>query len=191
MSDKSDLKMLVKVVNTLQEESDNRFIKGMITRIQGLIETMEQDLNLKVETTDTYARKEYFKDYVVNRYSPIINQEVYAYEFVRGKIRKKFPIVLKEITKEIIRVSRDGYLASELPQHSSYWRDCHCVAGEDPYENLDNCRAHYWREYRTDKDPVEWWSKEPFLGRKVRVWKKDLALPEPSLSEKMQSVKKA
>jgi hypothetical protein len=174
MSDKTDLKMLVKVVNTLQEESDNRFIKGMITRIQGLIDTMEQDLDLKVETTDTYARKDYFKDYVVNKYSPIINQEVYAYEFVRGKMRKKFPLVLKEITREIIKVSRKGYLASELPEHSSYWMDCHCIADEDPYENLDNCRAHYWREYRVDKDPVDWWRKEPFLGRKVRVWEKDL-----------------
>jgi hypothetical protein len=190
MSDKSDLKLLVKVVNTLKEEQDNQFIKSMIGRLQGLIDSMEVDLNIKVETADTYVRKEYFKDYVVNRYSPIINQEVYAYEFVRGKIRKKFPDVLKEITKEIIKVSRNGCLASELPQHSSYWRDCHCVVGEDPYDNLDNCRAHYWREFRTDKDPVEWWSKEPFLARKVRVWRKDLANPEPSLSEKMQSVKK-
>jgi hypothetical protein len=41
MSDKSDLKMFVKVVNTLQEESDNCFIKGMIIWIQGLIKTME------------------------------------------------------------------------------------------------------------------------------------------------------
>lgn len=183
MSNARDLKMLVKVVNTLEEENENQFIKDMITRLQSLIENIEQELDLKVETTETYVRKEYFKDYVVDKYNSVINQEVYAYEFVRGKIRKKFPNALKEITKEIIRISYRGYLASCKPEESDYWYKCHCVAGEDPYENLDNCRAHYWKEYRIDKDPIDWWAKEPFLSRKRRVWEKDLALPEPTSSD--------
>ena len=181
-------KKLSRVWNTLKTETETPLIKKMKDRIETKIDQIDFDYwgnhiidqpwltNKNCRWNDStvpYKVKPYFKDYNDDNCK---TQDVHMYEFVRGKLRKDFPELLKEITKDAIDYldNPDFYIAKEHPKDSNYWARCRCISGEDPYENLDNCRAHYVKEYGVDKDPVDWWRKESSLSRKIKVWRKDL-----------------
>lgn len=182
---------LSRLWNTLKAEPETPFIKKMKDRIEALIDKIDFEYwgnhiidqpwltNKNCRWNDStvpYKVKPYFKDYTEDNCK---TQDVHMYEFVRGKLLKwkDFPDLLQEITKDAIEYldNPDFYIAKEHPKDSDYWSRCHCVAGEDPYENLDNCRAHYVKEYGVDKEPEDWWKLENTLSRKVKGWKRKLS----------------
>ena len=170
-----DLKMLCKVRNTLLPDRGDSFIQTMISILETKINSIKQETGLEEDTTETYQKKQTYMDYNKSD-QDCRNLQVYSYEFVRGKIRKKFPNTLKPITESLVKSYHDNqYLATEDPSESDYWYDCRCIAGENPYDNLENCRAHWMREYREDTWEAEhWWRKEPTLDRKINRLKKEI-----------------
>jgi len=174
---KKELKMLCKVRNTLLPNKNDPFIQTMISNLESKINSIQQEKGLTEDTSDTYKmRQKNIKYDKSDKYC--LNLQVDSYDFVRGKIRKKFPETLKPMTEALVKSywGCDHYLASEDPSESDYWYDCHCVAGENPLDNLENCRAHWMRENREDGfDASYWWRKEPTLDRKINRLKKELS----------------
>jgi hypothetical protein len=172
-----ELKMLCKVRNTLLPNGSDPFIQTMISNLDSKILSIQNETGLVEDTADTYKMRQKTLEYdKSDRYC--VNLQVDSYDFVRGKIRKNFPETLKPMTEDLTKRYRgfDQYLATEDPSESDYWSDCHCLAGENPFDNLENCRAHWMRENREDGfDASYWWKKEPTLYRKISRLKKELS----------------
>ena len=172
-----ELKMLCKVRNTLLPNKSDSFIQTMISNLDSKILSIQKETGLVEDTSDTYKMRQKTTEYDQSD-RDCVNLQVDSYDFVRGKIRKKFPETLRPMTEALVKVCRgcDKYLATVDPSESDYWYDCHCVAGENPYDNLENCRAHWMRENREDGfDASYWWRREPTLDRKINRLKKELA----------------
>ena len=174
---KKELKMLCKVRNTLLPNKNDSFIQTMISNLDSKILSIQKETGLVEDTSDTYKMRQKTTEYDQSD-RDCVNLQIDSYDFVRGKIRKKFPETLRPMTEALVKTCRscDKYLATVDPSESDYWYDCHCVAGENPYDNLENCRAHWMRENREDGfDASYWWRREPTLDRKISRLKKELA----------------
>tara|TARA_Y100001970_G_scaffold289608_1_gene420552 strand:- start:229 stop:756 length:528 start_codon:yes stop_codon:yes gene_type:complete len=173
---KKKLKMLCKVRNTLLPNESDPFIQKMISTLNSKINSIQEEEGLTEDTTETYKMKtkniEYDKSDRNCR-----NLQVESYDFVRGKLRKDFRDVLRPMTKALVDSYRyDQYVARFYPDDHLYWKECHCISGENPLDNLENCRAHWMREYREDGfEPSYWWRKEPYLEKKIRLLKQELS----------------
>lgn len=173
---KKELKMLCKVRNTLLPNKNDSFIQTMILNLDSKINSIQDETGLVEDTTETYKMRQKNIKYDKSD-RDCLNLQVDSYDFVRGKIRKSFPETLKPMTEALVNKYRGSlhYYASEDPSESDYWYDCHCVAGENPLDNLENCRAHWMRENREDGfDASYWWRREPTLDRKISRLKKEL-----------------
>ena len=172
---KKELKMLCKVRNTLLPNQSDPFFQKMISTLNTKINSIQQETGLTEDTTDTYKMRSKNIEYDKSD-RDCRNLQVESYDFVRGRLRKDFKDVLKPITKALVESYRDDhYVARFNPEDHLHWRECHCVSGENPLDNLENCRAHWMREYRNDSfEPSYWWRKEPYLEKKINLLKKEL-----------------
>ena len=172
---KKELKMLCKVRNTLLPNGYDPFIQKMISTLNSKINFIQEEEGLTEDTTDTYKMRSKNIEYDKSD-RDCRNLQVESYDFVRGRLRKDFREVLRPITKALVDSHRsDHYVARFNPEDHLYWRECRCVDGENPLDNLENCRAHWMRQHRDDGfDPSYWWRKEPFLYNKVNLLKQEL-----------------
>ncbi len=173
---KKELKMLCQVRNTLLPNQSDPFIQKMISTLNTKISSIQEETDLTEDTTGTYKMRtkgiEYDKSDTDCR-----NLQVESYDFVRSKLHKDFKDTLRPITKALVESYNDQqYLVRFNPEDHLYWQRCHCVSGENPLDNLENCRVHWMRQHREDGfDPSYWWRKEPFLYNKVNLLKQELS----------------
>ena len=172
---KKELKMLCKVRNTLLPNQSDPFIQKMISTLNIKIYTIQFEADITEDTTETYKMRSKNIEYDKSD-RDCRNLQVESYDFVRGRLRKDFKDVLKPITKALVESYRDDhYVARFNPEDHLHWRECQCVSSENPLDNLENCRAHWMREYRNDSfEPSYWWRKEPYLEKKINLLKKEL-----------------